>query len=408
MNVLCIDTEPETIGTIEEAGHAVAHGDVGFRSGRPNLPYPPHEFDIVLCDLRRPACFDVTYWGPGKNDNYHCRIEKEITDVPIGFTGGRVRPKFEIIHPGQMPLPPVGTFGPAEVFAAIAIAGVPLILFLNKEWLQHVGYSSPNFSDIWWRFERTKATKLQTSSLMDQVLAAVQHPSEFSIPLEFAIVESAHRQGAAARGRFNTRPLVTNAVSQIFGEVAFIERGTLWAMPQFLDNARFCVAVLDRFEAFLSVQSHLLSSNATLEPIASTPTRAMRDVFISHASEDKAEIARPLAEALIKRGLSVWFDEYELTLGDRLRRKIEEGLKVSRYGVTILSENFFQKRWPQEELDALCALETETKKILPVWHRLSAADITRYAPLMADRIAVSTDKGVDAVADAIVRAVTRQ
>ena len=41
-----------------------------------------------------------------------------------------------------------------------------------------------------------------------------------------------------------------------------------------------------------------------------------RDVFISHASEDKDEIARPLADELIRRGLKVWFDEYELVLGD--------------------------------------------------------------------------------------------
>ena len=134
----------------------------------------------------------------------------------------------------------------------------------------------------------------------------------------------------------------------------------------------------------------------------------MWDVFISHASEDKVEIARPLAEALMQRGLSVWFDEYELTIGDRLRQKIEEGLRVSRYGVTILSDNFFRKKWPQEELDALFALETESKKILPVWHRLSAPDIARYAPMLAGRFAVSTDLGVDAVADAVLRAVKQQ
>ena|ERR1035441_962014 len=33
------------------------------------------------------------------------------------------------------------------------------------------------------------------------------------------------------------------------------------------------------------------------------------DVFISHASEDKATVARPLAELLRKAGLKVWLDE---------------------------------------------------------------------------------------------------
>ena len=57
-----------------------------------------------------------------------------------------------------------------------------------------------------------------------------------------------------------------------------------------------------------------------------------RDVFISHASEDKESIARPLAEALILAGFLVWFDEYELRIGDSLRGKIDEGLASARYG----------------------------------------------------------------------------
>ena len=36
------------------------------------------------------------------------------------------------------------------------------------------------------------------------------------------------------------------------------------------------------------------------------------DVFISHAAEDKEEVARPLAEVLRRNGLSVWYDEFEL------------------------------------------------------------------------------------------------
>jgi TIR domain len=48
------------------------------------------------------------------------------------------------------------------------------------------------------------------------------------------------------------------------------------------------------------------------------------DVFISHASEDKAKVARPLTELLQRAGLKVWLDENELTLGDSLSRKIDE------------------------------------------------------------------------------------
>src|SRR5579871_3711176 len=94
------------------------------------------------------------------------------------------------------------------------------------------------------------------------------------------------------------------------------------------------------------------------------------DVFISHASEDKQEIAEPLYQALITAGLKVWFDSSALTIGDNLRRKIDEGLSKSRFAVVILSKHFFSKEWPQRELGGLFALEAETKRILPVWHDL--------------------------------------
>jgi hypothetical protein len=59
------------------------------------------------------------------------------------------------------------------------------------------------------------------------------------------------------------------------------------------------------------------------------------DVLISHASEDKDAIARPLADALSEQGISVWFDEMTLRVGDSLRRSIEGGLAKSRFGVAI-------------------------------------------------------------------------
>jgi hypothetical protein len=54
------------------------------------------------------------------------------------------------------------------------------------------------------------------------------------------------------------------------------------------------------------------------------------DVFISHASEDKDSIVRPLAEALIAENLQVWYDEFTLRIGDSLRRKIDSGLAKDR------------------------------------------------------------------------------
>ena len=48
------------------------------------------------------------------------------------------------------------------------------------------------------------------------------------------------------------------------------------------------------------------------------------DVLLSHASEDKETVARPRVRALKHAGLSVWFDEAALAMGDSLRQKIED------------------------------------------------------------------------------------
>lgn len=72
------------------------------------------------------------------------------------------------------------------------------------------------------------------------------------------------------------------------------------------------------------------------------------DVFICHASEDKKDFVEELAQRLHDSGLAVWCGSFSLKLGDSLRRKIDEGLANSRYGIVILSKHFFAKEWPQK------------------------------------------------------------
>jgi len=115
------------------------------------------------------------------------------------------------------------------------------------------------------------------------------------------------------------------------------------------------------------------------------------DFFLSHASEDKAAIAQPLFDGLTAQGKHVWFDQAVLMVGDSLRRKIDEGLKQSSFGIVILSEHFFRKNWPQAELDALFSREMQGRTvILPIWHNISVDEIRSYSPLLADKVALKT------------------
>ncbi|WP_017786883.1 toll/interleukin-1 receptor domain-containing protein [Aeromonas dhakensis] len=115
------------------------------------------------------------------------------------------------------------------------------------------------------------------------------------------------------------------------------------------------------------------------------------ELFISHASEDKAGFVKPLADELIELGVSVWYDEYTLRIGDSLRRSIDKGLAESKYGLIILSKAFFEKNWTQYELNGLVVKEMEGNKvILPIWHNITKDEIMRLSPSLVDKVALNS------------------
>jgi len=115
------------------------------------------------------------------------------------------------------------------------------------------------------------------------------------------------------------------------------------------------------------------------------------DVFVSHASEDKDTFVRPLATSLQALGLSVWYDEFSLQVGDSLSRSIDRGLAVSRYGVVVISPHFIRKRWPEYELRGLVAREIdEDRVILPIWHGVVHRMVLAFSPPLADKFAIET------------------
>jgi uncharacterized protein YjbI with pentapeptide repeats len=128
------------------------------------------------------------------------------------------------------------------------------------------------------------------------------------------------------------------------------------------------------------------------------------DVFISHATEDKDEIARLLAQSLTAYKLEVWFDEFEIKVGDSITEKIEYGLANSNFGIIILSKNFFSKRWPKRERNALLNREINTgrKIILPVWHKVTKEEVANYSQLLVDAFALNTEQGTTKVTEKLV------
>lgn len=117
------------------------------------------------------------------------------------------------------------------------------------------------------------------------------------------------------------------------------------------------------------------------------------DVFISHASEDKDSIVRPLANALKEKGIRVWYDEFELKIGDSLRRKIDQGLSKSRFGIVVISRFFINKGWTNYELDGLMTKAISGQQVLlPIWHNITKQEVIDYSPSLADKVARNTSQ----------------
>ena len=122
------------------------------------------------------------------------------------------------------------------------------------------------------------------------------------------------------------------------------------------------------------------------------------DAFVSHASEDKDSFVRPLVQELGSREVRLWYDEFTLSVGDSLHRSIDKGLAKSRYGIVVLSPCFFDKEWPQRELDGLAVRERNGQKvILPVWLDVNAEDVAHYSLPLADRVAAKANEGLNKV-----------
>ncbi|NHZ86150.1 MAG: TIR domain-containing protein [Planctomycetia bacterium] len=159
---------------------------------------------------------------------------------------------------------------------------------------------------------------------------------------------------------------------------------------------------------YLRIKDNVISELTS--PINRKPTvmNIEFDAFISHASEDKVDFVRDLAVSLRNNGLAVWYDEFALNIGDSLRESIDHGLSTSRFGIVVLSHNFFSKSWPKKELNGLFKKMTSDRgRILPVWHKLSAEDVEAYSPLLSDLVAIKSSIGVDNVTAQLIQAINK-
>ncbi|MGK8525105.1 toll/interleukin-1 receptor domain-containing protein [Nocardia asteroides] len=118
------------------------------------------------------------------------------------------------------------------------------------------------------------------------------------------------------------------------------------------------------------IQIEAIHTRPVLPEVQEIGTRPYT-VFLSHSSQD-AEAVRKVAQEFKREGIPYWVDEEQITFGDPIVGKIEEGLKNSRYVVVCASENVGRSGWCRAEYG-------------PILHREFSGDTSRRViPLSLD------------------------
>ena len=108
-------------------------------------------------------------------------------------------------------------------------------------------------------------------------------------------------------------------------------------------------------------------------------------LFLSHSSKDKVWVHQ-LAEDLNLCGVDVWFDSWELRVGDDLHERIADAIAKSRFVAVVVTKSFSGSKWIQGEVHQALSRE-------------KAGNETVVLPLLADDVSVppvlSTKKHLD-------------
>ena len=106
------------------------------------------------------------------------------------------------------------------------------------------------------------------------------------------------------------------------------------------------------------------------------------DVFISHASKDKLSFVDELVDGIKKLGVRIFYDKDEFSWGDNWKEKILDGTQQSEFAVIVISDNFFDRKWTETELNEFLQRQNESgqKTILPLLYGITYSDVAKKYP----------------------------
>lgn len=115
-------------------------------------------------------------------------------------------------------------------------------------------------------------------------------------------------------------------------------------------------------------------------------------MFLCHAWDDRLGAARELCDLLTANGVSVWFSENDIDLGEPFLRAIDKGLAKSQVGIVLVTPALL-KRLPKagvsdKELSVLLARD----QLVPIVHNTTFEALRDVSPMLASRNGLDTSE----------------
>jgi RES domain-containing protein len=113
-----------------------------------------------------------------------------------------------------------------------------------------------------------------------------------------------------------------------------------------------------------------------------------KELFLCHAEKDSDSVAAPLSDAFLAYGISCWKRSAEILVGDSILEKVNEGLRIAKYFVALVSPEFLRNSERCNELATAIARRNkkQIRKIFPVivHYPNELVDIESSIPLLVD------------------------
>jgi serine/threonine protein kinase len=185
--------------------------------------------------------------------------------------------------------------------------------------------------------------------------------------------------GQEIDGRSDIFSLGVITYEMLTGKKLFEEENVHFIIGRIVDEKPLTFADLDP-ELHSGIEDILLKATAKdvneryqtcaelANDLKSIAQRVRSSVFISYSSAD-SDFAEKLASDLRASGIGVWFDKWEIKVGDSIIQNINDGIRDNDYLAIVLSPTSVKSRWVRKELNAALMKELEESRsvvVLPI------------------------------------------